>query len=512
LMGEFHMEVGKFPPLLYAADLRMRGNYICGMTVPGLSWFPAGRTRFVGWSYTYSRADNVDILVERVRSGCYERQGELHPFQVRREVVPIRDADAESWSLYDNAYGTLLGEPTKDADIGCIRLMGLDQTHRAMSAASRLVQCRTIDDLVEIQRELRNVALEAVMVDQHGDVASAVTGEMDERPAGWSGAYPRKAWDLPPAAPRPVSETSRPVLIRPKSGTVVSANQGGHGPNLSSWCTIADPGYRYKRITELLDARLRHDLSSIWRIAYDPFDLCAARLGPIWARACPGERRLQPLKRLAEVQDDTRAMTLFYSLHDEVCFQLLERHLPSPAARHFTQADALSLFQHRLDAILALEQPELLCEDELRELLERALARGSKSAAPAPYPVSTRFSHLLTRGKSPANLGFDSAPVTLPGSPNSPFQSRRSFVEGQQIIYGPAFHMCFDMGQRGAWYNLPGGASESRFGPGYGRGLEQWRTGGALPLGSPSTPAPRRPAFASKVRFSGAASGSEATQ
>ena len=57
LMGEFHMEVGKFPPLLYAAELAFDdGSYLTGITIPGCPWFAAGRTEHVGWSYTFAHA------------------------------------------------------------------------------------------------------------------------------------------------------------------------------------------------------------------------------------------------------------------------------------------------------------------------------------------------------------------------------------------------------------------------------------------------------------------------
>src|SRR5688572_3093807 len=85
-------------------------------------------------------------------------------------------------------------------------------------------------------------------------------------------------------------------------------------------------------------------------------------------------------------------------------------------------------------------------------------------SAPA-HRVDTR----LTQGKSPAWLGFDSAPLELPGTPASPFQCRRLPVAGETLVYAPAFHLLFDKSRSDAWYNLPGGASESRFGPGYGR-------------------------------------------
>ena len=72
LMGEFHMEVGRFPPIAYAAHLAFEsGDFLSGITIPGLSWFAAGRTARVGWSYTFAHADNVDVVVEHVKGGQY---------------------------------------------------------------------------------------------------------------------------------------------------------------------------------------------------------------------------------------------------------------------------------------------------------------------------------------------------------------------------------------------------------------------------------------------------------
>jgi len=48
-----------------------------------------------------------------------------------------------------------------------------------------------------------------------------------------------------------------------------------------------------------------------------------------------------------------------------------------------------------------------------------------------------------------------------------------------------------DMGERGGWYHVPGGASERRTGPGYGKGVDLWAEGRFLPMGDVSGRAPR---------------------
>jgi hypothetical protein len=47
------------------------------------------------------------------------------------------------------------------------------------------------------------------------------------------------------------------------------------------------------------------------------------------------------------------------------------------------------------------------------------------------------------------------------------------------------------MGDRGGWYNVAGGASERRFGPGYGAGIAELENGDLAPLGDPSGETPR---------------------
>jgi hypothetical protein len=117
-----------------------------------------------------------------------------------------------------------------------------------------------------------------------------------------------------------------------------------------------------------------------------------------------------------------------------------------------------------------------------------------REQGPVTVPVRLRFRPLLTQGKSPAWLGFDSPALELSGTPASPFQCRQIPVAGETLVYAPAFHLLFDMSHSDVWYNLPGGASESRFGPGYGKGVSEWMEGALLPLGRPRTPDRLRPA------------------
>jgi len=493
LMGEFHMEIGRFPPLLYAAHLAFPdGEFLSGITIPGLAWFAAGRTRHVGWSYTFAHADNVDMLVERVQRGKVLVGGAYRPLERREERVAIRGKPAETWVFHENEYGTVLGDASGEGDRVCIRVSGFDQAHRAFSAASRVFRCRSVDELIEVQREVRSVSLEAILVDHEGSIASVVTGQVDRRPDDWTGAYPRRGSDLVERDPEPLPEARRPLSVRPESGLLVSANQGGQGPERDAWCSFPEPPYRFERISRLLEAREQHDLSSLLEISYDCFDASAERLIPVWGPLLPDHPLARALQEFATDQRDRRVLGLFHKLHEETCFALFAADIGVREARRFREWSAVVFYQNQLDSLLALEHPDVLGEVELRAHLQSAFFRAIEDFGRHDVPVRLRFKHLVTRGRSPAWLGFDSPEIELPGSPVTPFQCRVSPISGERLVYAPAFHLSFDMSQPHAFYNLPGGASESRFGPGYGLGIREWLEGTLLPLGKHAAPPPRR--------------------
>jgi hypothetical protein len=348
-----------------------------------------------------------------------------------------------------------------------------------------------VEELVELHREVRGISLEAIAADSSGAIASVVTGQVDQRPPDWTGTYPRRGWDVTTREPEPLPESLRPVAIRPESGVLASANQGGQGDLRERWCSLPEPKYRFERLGALLEAREKHDLGSLLGISYDRFDGAAARLLAVWAPHLPEHPLARALCEWAPIQRDAAHIGLFHKLHEEMYFALLEEDI-GPSARHMTEWAAITFFQHHIDDVLALERTDLLDAEGLKRLLARAFPRAIAEYETYEVPVRLRFRHLLTQGKAPAWLGFDSPKVELPGSPTSMFQSRNCLVAGERLVYAPAFHLVFDMSRPGAWYNLPGGAAERRFGPGYGRGVPEWLNGAVFPLGSPEGPPPRR--------------------
>jgi len=493
LMGEMHLEIGQFPPLMYASHEQYGpGSYYQGMGFPGVPWLSMGRTADIGWSYTYGHADNIDILVERCRSGRFLADDEWRDFERRTETVDIRGGDTETWVFHDNDYGTVPGDARR-GEKPCIRWAGLhESTADDLQMVFDLLACETVDEAVDIHRNLGTLSLGAVVADRHGDVGLVHTGTVDQRPADWTGAYPRPGWDLDSRQPEPIPESERPVELRPEEGFIATANEDVDSPGDHHWCNFPEASYRYRRIVERLRADHSPDLADLADISYDEIDLAARELMEIWTPLLPDDPEVDDIADWAADQPDSptpesrRKMARFHALHHEAVRALLNRYIDDDATtRLLEQLGLLVVYQNNLDPVLKGDHPEIVDESELEQLLHRAWNASGERIERGDWdlPIRGRFTHQLEQGALPVAMGFSSEEIDFPGTPTAPFQSRVVAFEEESMRFGPAFHMVFDMSEDGAWYHVPGGAAETPLGPGYGAGVSDWRDGNFERLG-----------------------------
>jgi penicillin amidase len=502
LLSEFHLEIGKIPPPLYILHFDFEdGSSMQGVNFPGLAWISAGRTDRVAWTMTFGHADNMDILVERCDGGRYLASGTWRPLRRREETVRVRGKrKPERWVFHETDYGTIEGEAAA-GDHPSIRWSGQRIGAAGLEAALATERCEGVDDLARTQNGYRDIPLHVLMADSSGRIARILTGQVDERPPGWTGAYPRKGWDLEGRSPAPLPESTRPFEVDPPSGLFVSANERIDGPQSERWISFPEPRWRYDRLLARLSAADAIGLDDILSASYDEHDLGAAALLKTWAPLLPDDPDARALVAWGRSpspsgEEGARRHGLYLALRSACIRALLESSLGADAARGLLDENSMLLvnFEHALDRALALERPEVLNERDLTALLGRAWpeakARARKNRATAGR---TRFVNAYFEGKLPGFLGLDSAPLEVPGGPVSPFQRRTATIAGKPFLGGPSFHVLFDMSQRGGWYNIAGGASERRFGPGYGAGLDAWHKGDLAPLGNPTGPKPELP-------------------
>ena len=90
LCGDPHLEVNRLPNVWQEIILRLPGNTIMGVSVPGVPGVIIGRSNHLAWSATYAYMDMLDYRIERCRNGNYFRKDGWKPFTVREEEIKVK--------------------------------------------------------------------------------------------------------------------------------------------------------------------------------------------------------------------------------------------------------------------------------------------------------------------------------------------------------------------------------------------------------------------------------------
>lgn len=474
LMSEFHMEIARFPPIVHFSSSTLPGGeYFQGVSLPGVAGISAGRNHRVAWGYTFGHADQLDITIERCQGGR-RRVGDdgWQELQKREEPIKIRGAKPETWIYYDGDGAVLLGDAGSEQEVSlpAVRWRGLHEAHVDLEVFTLQELSESVEASVELHRKIRCISVAGVFADDAGSIGWIQTGSVPASRSGW-GPVPGGQPGETPSVP----EDARPVSINPECGWIASANEPTEG-----WTAFPEAPYRHRRLVELLSRSEKVSPEDLIAASYDTFNPCAARLLPVWKPHLPKEPEVQQMLAWSGVGDDRSASRWFHALHHEMCHHLLAQELDSSAVEFIVGTSGMLItVQAQLDTTLALEAPDLLSEEQLAALIRDAWPAAKKRAEAGGLsaPVRTRFKNIFTQGKLPAFLKFSSKELDLPGGPDALFASRLTNFAGERIITGPAFHLLVDVSTPGVRLNVPGGASEKRLGPGYGRGVEAWLAG-----------------------------------
>lgn len=471
LMGEFHMEVCRLPGVVHITHAQLPDGYLQGVSIPGLPLVSAGRTRDLAWSFTFGHADQIDITVQRCRGGARLHGADWVPLTPRTETMQIKGGTAETRTLWDFPGGTVLSDPSSPDEVRRFGLgwRGLDETHRDLSAQLPLLKATSVDEATEHMRALATISVAGVFADSAGRIGWVHSGRVARDRSGWG---PRTGWDR--VDDPDIPEDERPLTLDPAEGFLASANE-----RCTGWTSFPEARYRHERISALLSGSEQLTADDLLRISYDEHDGCAARLLPVWRPHLPDGAQGQALAAWDGSGGHRTEQALFHALHHELLHHIVSEHVGADASRAlWEELDLIIQLQDRLDDTLALETEHLDADalgEAIRAVWPAALARAERDAVTGP--VTAGHKNIITQGKLPGFLGFSTPAVPLPGGPCSAFAMRRNFLMGEEVLSGPAFHVLIDMAEDGLRYNIAGGASERRFGPGYAAGVDAWRSG-----------------------------------
>ncbi|PTL74978.1 penicillin acylase family protein [Vitiosangium sp. GDMCC 1.1324] len=357
LANDVHIGLG-LPSTWYESGLHGGRFNVVGFTLPGVPMVVLGHNGHVAWGMSNLGPDTQDFYIEKLDDPKapkrYEFKGEWHDLEVIREEIPVKGGALVPLEIRRTRHGPIMNPvlgPSVKPDSEPLALRW------ALEDSAPLLQALVQMNLAGTWKAFR-AALELwecpgqnfVYADAEGNIGYQSTGKIPTRAAGhqglvpvpgWTGEYEWQGW-IPFAA--------LPASHNPPAGFAATANNkitSDDYPYLiaHNWF----PGYRAKRITDLLAASTKHTVEDMRRIQAETYSLPAEALRPYLLAAAKPADSLQT-KALDEVkawdlrfETDRIGATVFQTWYITVLRNLLsnklgktlvERYLASDYERH----------------------------------------------------------------------------------------------------------------------------------------------------------------------------------
>lgn len=223
------------PTLWYLARLELGTGGVIGATIPGVPAVLIGRSDRLGWGVTSSYLDDQDLVIEKLNPANpeeYETPEGFVPFETRRSIVTVKDADPVTLTLRWSKSGPILpgthynlASITPAGHVAALSWTALSAHDTSMTASIRLMHAGSVDEAIAAGKlfiapsqnlmlaDAKGVAMQTVGAMPERDIASQTQGRM---PApGWVGAN-RWIGILP--------YEDNPRVIAPPSGLLGNTN------------------------------------------------------------------------------------------------------------------------------------------------------------------------------------------------------------------------------------------------------------------------------------------------
>ncbi len=372
---------------------------VVGATLPGLPFVVLGRTREVAWGFTNTNPDVQDLYLEQIHSqdpGLYRTPDGWESFAVRSERIKVKGRPDEHVTLRSTRHGPVISDvqpqygPVLDKRryAVALRWAALDASNRTVLAGLRANGAHSVEQLFEAFADYHSPMQSIVAADVHGAIGFKAAGKVPLRspdndlrgvaPApGWDARYDWQGW-------LPYADT--PQDDGAANGYIATANQRvtapGYAPFLTQDWSLP---YRHYRITDLIEARPRHDMASMAAIQNDQTSLAAQALLPLLLRALeasPPRHALAGAARAA-LQDfdgrmaaDRAAPLILAAWVDELTRGIVAARV---GAATFAATYGKRDFRAGIEGILARRDPwwcaPLDCNAQVSQALDRALQR-----------------------------------------------------------------------------------------------------------------------------------------
>ena len=349
LANDTHQNATILPGPWYPCGLVTPDIRAVGVTIPGWGGMPIGRTNHIAIGATNAYGDTQDLYVETIDPNApdnYLEGKKSIPFERIEENLKIKDSKAPGGFREENITIRL----TRRGPVISGIMPGL-KTDKVISmrwssveamapsvGLERLIECRTVSEIRRALKDINQIAVNYVFADSQGNIGWQPTGKIPIRTQGeslvphvvkdakdnWTGWIP---WD------------NMPHAVNPSRGWVGTCNQLTVKRDFPyPYTTHASPSYRYRRLSELMDARGKKTAGDHWKLQRDTANLMARQIAPVMARALLAHADTKAMGQILAEWDfsdhpDKTAPTVFHSVYREFALLVYADDLGEELAR-----------------------------------------------------------------------------------------------------------------------------------------------------------------------------------
>jgi len=361
-----HLNATILPGPWYPCGLITPDMRAVGVTVPGLGGMTIGRTEHVAMGATNAYGDTQDLYVETIdpnNQNNYLEGDTSIPFQIIEEELKIKDKTAPDGFMKEiikiriTHRGAVISDVMpglKTDKVISMRWSSFESMGPALGLR-KLMECRTVADIRQALKDVRQIALNFVFADSRGSIGWQTTGRFPVRTQGeslvpyvvkddkdnWTGWIP---WEEMPHA------------VNPARGWIGTCNHMTVDRTYPYYYTThASPSYRYRRLIELMDAPGKKSVDDHWKFQRDAVNLMAAKIAPLIAQALSAHEDTKKMGAILDAWDfidDAKkaAPTIFQSIYREFALLVYSDKLGEKLAE--TMLDNWYFWEERLQKMV----------------------------------------------------------------------------------------------------------------------------------------------------------------
>lgn len=272
------------PCIWYAAHIVADDLDVIGVTMPGLPVVLLGHNRRVAWGVTNTQADVTDFYIEQLNeeNTHYRYEDQWKPLKIFAETINVRGQEPSELTIHETEHGPLF--PLTPTNLA-IKWIGAEPDDDAY-AFYVLNHAVDYDDFATAMQTLNAPPMNFAYADANGMIAMWVAGLFPIRQTGlgrvpvsgtsgefeWTGFVPR---------------IDTPHCVNPSQGYLASANQRPAPQQYPYYLGYEwDPGYRARRINQLLSTDDKIPIERMKTFQVDTYDTAAESMLPHLIAAC----------------------------------------------------------------------------------------------------------------------------------------------------------------------------------------------------------------------------------